>query len=87
MQTSIKCVNCGEILTFGAMAKQSLKQSAKQALNWKVMLGLKKVEWVPTCEGCGCEDRDNFCCPECNSKEIWSSDILKSGNIIHRCNK
>ena len=87
MQTSIKCINCGALLTLGSMTKQSLKQSAKQAFDWKVMLHLKKIEWVPTCESCGNEGKDNFCCPECNSKEIWSADILKSGNIIHTCNK
>jgi predicted RNA-binding Zn-ribbon protein involved in translation (DUF1610 family) len=67
------------------MTKQSIKQSSKQAFNWKVMLGLKKVEWIPTCEGCGLSGNNNFCCPKCGSKEIWSEDILKSGKIIHKC--
>jgi len=43
MDVSIKCISCGQILGFGAMTKQSVKQSAKQAFNWKVMLGLKKL--------------------------------------------
>jgi hypothetical protein len=43
MDVTIKCTECGEMLTFGKMAKQSIKQTAKQALNWKVMLGLKKL--------------------------------------------
>ena len=50
MNVDIKCIQCNEILTFGMMAKQSIKQSAKQAFDWKVMLGLKKVEWIPTYE-------------------------------------
>jgi len=49
------------------------------------MLGLKKVEWVPTCEGCGAEGKENFCCPKCESKEIWTEDILKGGKLIHKC--
>jgi hypothetical protein len=48
MNVDIKCIKCNELLTFGTMAKQSMKQSAKQAFNWKVMLGLKKVEWMGT---------------------------------------
>ena len=47
MDVTIKCNGCGEMLTFGQMTKQSIKQSAKQAMNWKVMLGLKKIEWLP----------------------------------------
>ena len=43
MDVTIKCTECGEMLTFGKMTKQSIKQSAKQAMNWKVMLGLKKL--------------------------------------------
>ena len=62
-----------------------LLQSAKQAMNWKVMLGLKKIEWLPTCDGCGKEGKENFCCPKCASKEIWSEDILKGGKLIHKC--
>ena len=85
MDVTIKCTECGEMLTFGKMAKQSIKQTAKQALNWKVMLGLKKVEWLPTCEGCGKEGKENFCCPKCESKEIWSEDILKGGKLMHKC--
>lgn len=53
MDISIKCLGCGEILGFGNMAKQSIKQCAKQAFYWKVMLGLQKIEWIPTCENCG----------------------------------
>jgi hypothetical protein len=49
------------------------------------MLGLQKIEWVPTCEGCGKAGKENFCCPKCESKEIWSADILKAGNLIHKC--
>ncbi len=86
MELSIKCKSCNSILSFGDMTKQSLKQSARQAFNWKVMLGIQKVEWVPTCENCGCSGKTNFCCPRCNSSEIWSEDILKSGKFIHRCN-
>jgi hypothetical protein len=85
MDVNIKCVNCSQILGFGAMTKQSLKQSAKQAFNWKVMFGIQKIEWIPTCEGCGKEGKENFCCPKCGSKEIWSEDILKSGKFIHKC--
>jgi hypothetical protein len=85
MDVNIKCTNCEQILGFGAMTKQSLKQSAKQAFNWKVMLGLQKIEWVPTCESCGKAGKDNFCCPKCDSKEIWTEDILKGGNLIHKC--
>jgi hypothetical protein len=85
MDVSIKCISCGQILGFSSMAKQSVKQSAKQAFNWKVMLGLKKIEWTPTCEGCGSEGKENFCCPKCESKEIWTEDILKGGNLTHKC--
>ena len=85
MDVSIKCKACGQILGFGTMAKQSMKQSAKQAFNWKIMLGLQKVEWVPTCENCGKNGKDNFCCPKCDSNEIWSEDIIKSGKLIHKC--
>ena len=81
----IKCLNCGGLLNFSNMAKQSLKQTAKQAFNLKVMFGLKQVEWVPTCEQCTFEGKENFCCPKCESKEIWSEDIIKSGKIIHKC--
>jgi hypothetical protein len=87
MNVDIKCINCNALLTFGMMAKQSMKQSAKQAFDWKVMLGLKKVEWIPTCEQCNCSGKENFCCPTCGSAEIWSEDILKSGNITHKCSK
>ena len=86
MDISIKCTNCGQILGFGDMTKQSVKQSAKQAFNWKVMLGLKEIDYVPACEGCGASGKEHFCCPKCESKEIWSEDILKSGNLIHKCN-
>ena len=85
MDVTIKCNGCGELLTFGQMTKQSIKQSAKQAMNWKVMLGLKKIEWLPTCEGCGIEGKESFCCPKCDSKEIWSEDILKGGKLMHKC--
>ena len=85
MDVSIKCIQCSQILGLGVMTKQSIKQSSKQAFNWKVMLGLKKIDWVPTCEGCGQSGKDNFCCPKCGSKEIWSEDILKSGKMIHKC--
>jgi len=81
MDVTIKCTECGEMLTFGKMTKQS----AKQAMNWKVMLGLKKFEWLPTCEGCGKEGKENFCCPKCESKEIWTEDILKGGKLMHKC--
>ena len=83
MKTDIKCISCGEILGFGTMTKQSTKQS----LNWKVMLGLSKPEWVPTCEKCGKKGKNNFCCPKCDSKEIWAEDILSKGNLIHKCNE
>lgn len=85
MDVTIKCTECEEMLTFKKMVKQSIKQTAKQAFNWKVMLGLKKVEWLPKCEGCGKEGKENFCCPKCGSKEIWSEDILKSGKLTHKC--
>jgi len=81
----IKCLTCGDHLSSGTMVKQSVGQSAKQALNWKVMFGLKQVEYVPTCEGCNKSGQDNFCCPKCDSKEIWTADILKSGSLVHRC--
>ncbi|WP_395617676.1 hypothetical protein [Aquirufa sp.] len=85
MKVDIKCISCGQILGFGEMTKQSVKQSAKQAFNWKVMLGIQKIEWIPTCESCGNSGKDNFCCPKCDSNEIWTEDILKSGNLIHKC--
>jgi ribosomal protein L32 len=85
MDVSIKCKDCGEILGFGNMAKQSMKQSAKKAFNWKVMFGLQKIEWIPTCENCGKSGKDNFCCPKCDSKAIWTEDILKSGKLTHKC--
>lgn len=47
MDVNIKCTSCGQILGFGAMTKQSVKQSAKQAFNWKVMLGLQKLSGYP----------------------------------------
>ena len=85
MDVSIKCIGCGEILGFGNMAKQSMKQSAKQAFNWRVMFGLQKIEWIPTCENCDKSGKDNFCCPKCESKAIWTEDILKSGKLTHKC--
>jgi hypothetical protein len=85
MDVSIKCVGCSQILGFGDMAKQSMKQSAKQAFNWKVMFGLQKIEWIPTCESCGITGKENFCCPKCESKSIWTEDILKSGKLTHKC--
>jgi hypothetical protein len=85
MDVSIKCVCCGEILRFTAMTKQAVAQAAKQALDWKVVAGLKKVDWIPMCEGCGSMGRDSFCCPKCDSKDIWGIDILKSGKLIHSC--
>lgn len=81
----IKCVNCDSLLSSATMVKQSVTQSAKQALNWKVMLGLKQVEYTPTCEACNKTGKENFCCPKCDSTEIWTEDILKSGALIHKC--
>ncbi|AMQ55553.1 hypothetical protein AO498_03995 [Algoriphagus sanaruensis] len=85
MNVNIKCIKCNEILTFATMTKQSMKQSVKQSFDWKVMLGLKKIEWVPTCEQCNSSGKENFCCPECGSSQIWTEDILKTGNLIHKC--
>ncbi len=85
MEVKIECINCAQEMKFATMTKQALKQTTKQAFNWKVMLGLQKVEWVPTCEGCGTEGKGNFCCPKCKSKEIWSEDILKGGKLMHKC--
>jgi len=67
------------------MIAQSLKQTKKQFFNWKVLFGLKKIEWVPTCESCGKEGEGNFCCPKCDGKDIWTKDILAKGNVIHKC--
>lgn len=67
------------------MTKQSIKQSAKQAINWKVMLGLKEVVYIPECESCGKKEKENFCYPKCGSDEILSEEILKSGKLLHKC--
>ncbi len=85
MNIDIKCTSCESILSGKNMIKQSLIQTKNQMFNWKVLIGLKKVEWIPTCDGCGLEGKENFCCPKCNSKEIWTKDILKSGNLTHKC--
>jgi tRNA(Ile2) C34 agmatinyltransferase TiaS len=85
MDVNIKCILCGQILSFGAMTKQSIKQSANQAFNWKVILGLQKIEWIPTCESCGKQGKESFCCSKCESKLIWSEDIIKSGKLTHKC--
>lgn len=85
MNIDIKCNSCESILSAKDMIKQSLIQSKSQIFNWKVLLGLKKVEWIPTCNGCGISGKENFSCPKCNSSEIWAKDFYKSGNLMHKC--
>ena len=85
MNIDIKCVSCEALLGGKDMLKQSLSQTKSQMFNWRVLLGLKKVKWIPTCNSCGKEGEENFCCPKCNSKEIWGADVLKSGNMTHQC--
>ena len=53
--------------------------------NWKVLFGMKKVNYISTCNSCGNEGNENFCCPKCDSKEIWATDIYKQGNLLHKC--
>ena len=85
MNIDIKCVSCEEILRGKEMIKQSLKQTKSQMFNWKVLLGMKKVDYIPTCNACGKEGHANFCCPKCGSKEIWGADVFKDGNLYHKC--
>tara|TARA_B110000263_G_scaffold235167_1_gene233406 strand:+ start:347 stop:604 length:258 start_codon:yes stop_codon:yes gene_type:complete len=85
MKIDIKCVSCAEILSGKEMIKQTLKQTKGQMTNWKVLVGIKKAKWIPTCNSCGKEGEGNFCCPKCGSKEIWEADVLKSGNLYHKC--
>ena len=85
MKIDIECISCNSVLTGKELVKQSLSQTKKQMFNWKVMFGLKQVEYIPTCNECGKEGESNFCCPKYKSKTIWSKDILKEGNLIHKC--
>ena len=85
MNIDIKCVSCEALLSGKDMIKQSLSQTKSQMFNWRVLLGLKTIKWIPTCNSCGKEGEKNFCCPKCNSTEIWGADVLKSGNMTHQC--
>ena len=85
MNIDIKCISCQEILSGKEMIKQSLKQTKSQIFNWKVLFGMKKVNYIPTCNSCGNEGNENFCCPKCDSKEIWATDLYKQGNLLHKC--
>jgi len=85
MKIDIECIHCNTILTGKELVKQSLSQTKNQMSNWRVWLGLKKIDYIPTCKKCNKEGEENFCCPKCKSKKIWSKDILKEGNLIHKC--
>jgi len=85
MNIDIKCVACEAILSGKELIIQSLKQTKSQMFNWKVLFGMKKIESIPTCNACGKEGNENFCCPKCGSKDIWGTDVLKGGSLYHKC--
>ena len=85
MKIDIECIYCNAILTGTERVKQFLSQTKSQMFNWRVLFGIKKVEYIPTCKECGKEGEESFCCPKCKSKKIWSKDIFKEGNLIHKC--
>ena len=46
MKIDIECIHCNTILTGKELVKQSLAQTKSQMSNWRVWLGLKRIDYI-----------------------------------------